>query len=120
MKNKELNQQRIRKAKRTRAKIGKGTKERPRLSVFRSNNHIYAQIINDTKGETLVSSSSYDIKDSSKGKKKTEIAEKVGELIAEKAKKANIKKVVFDKGRYNYHGRVKILAEAARKGGLKF
>lgn len=115
MKN-ELNQKRKRRAKRTRAKIGPGTNDRPRLSVFRSNRQIYAQIIDDTKGKTLASAASHETK--SKGK--TKAAEEVGELIAQKAKEAGVKKVIFDKGQYNYHGRVKALAEAARKGGLKF
>ncbi len=116
MSQKELNKKRERRAKRARAKIGKGTKERPRLSVFRSNKRIYAQIIDDSEGKTVVSASSHKVK----AKKKAEAAEKVGELIAKEAKKAGIEKVIFDKGPYNYHGRVKALAEAARKGGLKF
>lgn len=92
--------------------------ERPRLSVYRSNKEIYAQIIDDEKNETIVSASSY-----VKGKEKitkTEQAKKVGALIAEKAKKAGVEAVVFDRNGYVYHGRVKALAESARENGLKF
>lgn len=103
---------------RLRTKI-KGTSERPRLSVYRSLKHIYAQIIDDEKGKTLVSASDFEIK---KDKKinKTEIAQKVGELIAKKAKEKGIKKVVFDRGGFKYHGRIKALAEKAKEGGLVF
>jgi len=99
-----------------------GSVEIPRLSVFRSNKHIYAQLINDLKSETLVSASSKDkeISGETKGKKKAEIAELVGKRIAEKAKEKNITEVVFDRNGYMYHGRVKALADAARKEGLKF
>jgi len=92
---------------------------RPRLSVFRSNRYIYAQIIDDVKGRTLVSISSRDksIKDA---KFKLEIAEQVGEKLAVKAKAKKIKRVVFDKSGYKYHGQVKALADGARKGGLEF
>jgi large subunit ribosomal protein L18 len=101
-------------------KIVNGTPEIPRLSVFRSNKQIYAQIIDDLSGKTLVSASSLD-KEIDAGKvNKTEQAAMVGKLIAEKAKKANIEKVVFDRNGYLYHGRVKSIAEAAREGGLKF
>lgn len=101
-------------------KIINGTPENPRLSVFRSNKQIYAQIIDDLSGKTLVSASSLD-KEIDAGKvNKTEQATMVGKLIAEKAKKANIEKVVFDRNGYLYHGRVKSIAEAAREGGLKF
>src|SRR3989344_5004012 len=86
---------------------------RPRLSVFRSNRHIYAQIIDDTKGHTLVSASSAEIKDQ-KGTK-TEIAARVGELLARKAKATKIKEVVFDRGKRKYHGRVKTLAEQTKQ-----
>lgn len=95
-----------------------GTAERPRLNVFRSNNQIFAQIIDDTKGNTLVSSSSVELKIKNGGN--VEGASLVGKDIAEKAKKANITKVVFDRGGYLYHGRVKALAEAARENGLEF
>lgn len=116
---------------RTRAKI-KGTLKRPRLSVFRSNRYIYAQVINDEKGETLVAASDRVVKKlksrfstpesgtSNLRAKKIEIARLVGKEIANKALKAGIKKVVFDRGPYKYHGRVKALAEGAREGGLSF
>jgi large subunit ribosomal protein L18 len=101
-------------------KISFGTAARPRLSVYRSNKEIYAQVIDDTKGETLVSASSRD-KELSKSKgTKMEIASQVGKVVAEKAKKAGIDAVAFDRGGNLYHGRVKSLAEGAREGGLKF
>ena len=93
-----------------------GTTERPRMSVFRSNKQIYVQIINDLTGKTLVCASSLGLE----AMPKKEQAEKVGEAIAAKALAAGIDKVVFDRGGYLYHGRVKELAEGARKGGLKF
>ena len=97
-----------------------GTAERPRMSVFRSNKQIYVQLIDDLNGKTLVSASSV-VKNAEAAKvTKTEQAEKVGKLVAEKAKAAGIEQVVFDRNGYLYHGRVKSLAEAARKGGLKF
>ena len=97
--------------------------ERPRLVVSRSNKHISAQIIDDHKGQTLVSASSNDksmIKDISKAKNKTEISTKIGTVIAEKAIKNKIKKVVFDRNGYPYHGRIKAVADAAREAGLEF
>ncbi len=94
-----------------------GTAERPRLQVFRSLNHVYAQLIDDDKGETILVES--DRGEKSK-KKKTERAFEVGERIAEGAKKKKIKKVVFDRKGYLYHGRVKAVADGARKGGLDF
>ena len=97
--------------------------ERPRLVVNRSNKHIRAQIIDDHKGQTLVSASSNDksmIKDISKAKNKTEISAKIGTVIAEKAIKNKIKKVVFDRNGYPYHGRIKAVADAAREAGLEF
>jgi len=101
-------------------KIATGTTTRPRLSVFRSNKEIYAQIIDDTTGKTLAAASSKD-KEMSKAKgTKTDIANEVGKAIAEKAAKAGVEKVAFDRGGYLYHGRVKSLAEGAREGGLKF
>ncbi len=101
-------------------KISFGTAERPRLSVYRSNKEIYAQVIDDTEGKTLVSASSRD-KELSKTKgTKTEIAALVGKALAEKALKAGIEAVAFDRGGNLYHGRVKSLAEGAREGGLKF
>ncbi len=100
-------------------KIVTGTSEQPRLAVFRSNKEIYAQIINDATGTTLVSASSKQKDIKGKGTK-TEVAATVGKAIAEKAVKAGIGKISFDRGGYLYHGRVKALAEAAREGGLKF
>jgi ribosomal protein L18, bacterial type len=94
-----------------------GTAARPRLTVFRSNNQIYAQVIDDLTGKTLASASSLAITDKAP---KKEIAVKVGELIAKKSKEAGIEAVVFDRNGYLYHGRIKELADAARKGGLKF
>jgi len=106
---------------RVRARI-KGVESRPRLSVFRSLNHIYAQVIDDDKGHTLVSAStvSPEIKAEMNGKNKSAHAGLVGSLVAKRALEISIKQVVFDRGGYKYHGRVKSLAEAARKGGLKF
>lgn len=109
---------RERRKKRVRAKIF-GTKERPRLSVFRSNKHIYCQLIDDEKGHTLLSASDLELKEISE-KNRLKIAFEVGKLIAKKALEKNIQKVVFDRGPYKYHGRVKALAEGARAGGLKF
>ena len=94
-----------------------GTNETPRLCVFRSNNAIYAQLIDDVKGVTLASSSSLELKSKHNN---LEAASAVGKDIAEKAKKAKIKTVVFDRAGYLYHGRVKALAEAARENGLEF
>ncbi len=98
----------------------KGTAERPRLNVFRSNKSIYCQIIDDRKAHTLVAASSNDATFNTKGLSKVEQAHQVGKLIAEKALAANITSVVFDRGGYLYHGRVKALAEGAREGGLVF
>ena len=92
-----------------------GTSERPRLAVFRSNKEIYAQLIDDVAGNTLASASSADVKGT-----KTEQATVVGKLIADNAKKAGIDTIVFDRGGFLYHGRVKALAESAREAGLKF
>lgn len=103
---------------RVRMKI-KGTAEKPRLSVFRSNKRIYAQLIDDEKGRTLVAASEKEIKFKTKQTKK-EKAASLGEILAEKALKKKIGQVVFDRGSHRYHGRVKALAEGARKGGLKF
>ena len=98
-----------------------GSVERPRLNVYRSNLHIYAQVIDDAKGHTLAAASSLDasLKDAKKGAN-VEGAQAVGRLVAERARAAGIEKVVFDRGGYLYHGRVKALAEAAREGGLDF
>ena len=102
---------------RVREKVS-GTTERPRLNVYRSNNNIFAQIIDDVKGVTLASSSSVELKIKNGGN--VEGAKLVGKDIAEKAKKLNISEVVFDRGGYLYHGRVQALAEAARENGLEF
>jgi len=104
--------------RKVRAKIH-GTENRPRLCIFKSNKHIYTQIINDDKGFTLVFASDLEVKDSKKVKK-INLAQKVGELIANKAKDKKITKVVFDRGGFKYHGRVKTLADEARKKGLQF
>ncbi|MDD2646638.1 MAG: 50S ribosomal protein L18 [Patescibacteria group bacterium] len=106
-----------RRHKRVRVKIN-GTKERPRLSVFRSNQHIYAQLIDDQHGKTLMSVSDLSFK-KNKNNKST-MAKQVGQLIAAKALESKISQVVFDRGGYQYHGRIKQLAEGAREGGLKF
>lgn len=99
-----------------------GTTERPRLNVYRSNKHIYAQIVDDFAGKTLVAAStaSKELGDSSAKVKKSEASKLVGELIAKKAKDKGIESVVFDRSGYLYHGRVKALADGAREGGLKF
>lgn len=112
---------RKRRHKRIRAKLS-GTAIRPRLCVFRSLKHIYAQIIDDSAGHTLVSASSLDpeIKEKIAGKKKTESAVLVGSLIAKRALSKGISRVAFDRGGYKFHGRVKALAEAAREVGLDF
>jgi len=112
---------RIRRHARVRAKV-EGTTERPRLSVFRSLNHIYAQIIDDTKRETLTSASTLDpqISENLDGKAKKSQAELVGQAIAKKALEKGVKQVVFDRGGYKYNGRVQALADAARKEGLIF
>jgi len=102
---------------RTRKRV-RGNDSRPRLHVFRSNRFIYAQIINDDAGKTLVSASEKEINNNKVTK--TEKAKLVGELLAQKAKKAKISKVCFDRGAYKYHGRVKNLAAAARNSGLEF
>lgn len=113
---KQKNRARIR--RRIRAKVS-GTGERPRLCVYRSNTQMYAQIIDDLSGKTLASASSN--KESSLQKiNKTEQAKGVGKLIAEAAKKAGVKKVIFDRSGFIYHGRIKALAEAARENGLEF
>lgn len=107
---------RIRRKRKVRGMVS-GTSSRPRLSVFRSNVSIYAQIIDDGKATTLVSASSKEIKE--KGLK-VDVSKLVGTLLAEKAKEKKIKNVVFDRNGYRYHGRVKALAEGAREGGLVF
>ena len=110
--------QRIKRHNRVRGKIS-GTAERPRLSVFRSENNIYAQIIDDVAGTTLVSASSVEKGFEGKGGN-IEAAKKVGAKVAERALQKGIEEVVFDRGGYIYHGRVQALAEGAREGGLKF
>jgi large subunit ribosomal protein L18 len=113
----DKNRARIARHKRVRRKVS-GTNDVPRLNVFRSNAQIFAQIIDDENGTTLVSSSSLELKIKNGGNK--DGAALVGKDIAEKASKAGIKKVVFDRGGYAYHGRVEALAEAAREAGLEF
>ena len=108
-----------RRHRKIRARVS-GTAERPRLQVFRSLNHIYAQVIDDEVGKTILSESDCKASDASKKKTKTERAFEIGEAIAKKAKEKNIKKVVFDRRGCLYHGRVKAVAEGARKGGLEF
>ena len=110
--------QRIKRHNRVRGKIS-GTAERPRLSVFRSEKNIYAQIIDDVAGNTLVAASSVE-KDFEGAGSNKEAARKVGKLVAERALQKGIEEVVFDRGGYIYHGRVQELAEGAREGGLKF
>jgi len=99
-----------------------GTAERPRLSVFRSSRHIYAQLVDDVKGGTLVSAGSLekDIRDMPKFESKVAMAEHIGKLLAERAKEKGIEAVVFDRNGFLYHGRVKALSSGARKAGLKF
>lgn len=108
---------RARRKRRVRGKIS-GVAERPRLAVFRSNKAIYAQIVDDAEGRTLVAARSAEV--DARGLDKTAVAKKVGELVASRAKERGIAKVVFDRSGYLYHGRVKALAEGAREGGLEF
>jgi large subunit ribosomal protein L18 len=111
---------RIRRHRRVRQKVS-GTKEQPRLCVFRSLKHIYAQVVDDSEGRTLVAASTKDEEITKDNKKnKTSQAELVGTLLAKRATEKKISHVAFDRGGFKYHGRVKALAEAARKGGLKF
>ena len=118
---------RIARKKRVRSKVS-GSQNRPRVSVYRSNKHIYAQVIDDDKGKTVVSASDLELKSAKKtieGKSstssvKTNQAQSVGEILAKKALMKKVNKVVFDRSGYKYHGRVKALAEGARKGGLQF
>ena len=112
---------RYRRHTRVRAKV-EGTTSSPRLCVFRSSNHIYAQVIDDSRGHTLISASTLDpeIKGNVIDKTKTDKAELVGSLIAKRTLSNGVNQVVFDRGGYKYHGRVKALAEAARQAGLKF
>lgn len=114
----DTNAQRLKRHKRVRGKVS-GTPERPRLNVFRSGTNIYAQIIDDANGVTLASASSLEKDFEGKGNN-CEAAQKVGQAIAQRAKDKGIDTVVFDRGGYLYHGRVKALAEGAREGGLTF
>lgn len=114
----DSNKARVKRHARVRGKIS-GTPQRPRLNVYRSTKHIYAQLIDDVNGVTLASASSMDKAFEGVGGN-IEGARKVGEMIAERAKEKNIEEVVFDRGGYLYHGRVQQLAEAARENGLKF
>ena len=121
MDKKDTREARYRRHRRVRQKVS-GNDSRPRLCVFRSLNHIYAQVIDDERGHTLVSASSVeaDISGDATGKSKTEKAKLVGSLLAKKAAEKKINQVAFDRNGCKYHGRVRALAEAARGGGLKF
>jgi large subunit ribosomal protein L18 len=112
---------RLRRHLRVRKKV-RGTEERPRLSVYRSLSHIYAQVIDDDKGETIAAASDLDatVRGTTNGKVKTEVAKLVGELVAQRAIERGVRQVVFDRGGYRFHGRVQALAAAAREAGLKF
>ena len=111
-----------RRQRRTRSAIARNAVGRLRLSVFRSSKHIYAQVIDDAQGRTIAAASSMDesLRKALKTGADTEAAKAVGKLLAERATQNGVKEVVFDRGRYIYHGRVKALAEAAREGGLSF
>lgn len=114
------NSKKLRDKRRARIRaVVSGTKSRPRMSVFRSNKNVFVQLIDDAKGVTLVSYSTKNVKES-KGKTKSDVSFMVGEELANLAKEQKIKTVVFDRGGYRYHGRVKQIAEGARKGGLEF
>lgn len=115
---KALNKTRIKRKKRARAKIF-GTLERPRLSVFRSNKHTYVQLIDDEAGKTLFGVSTKKLAKDKLKAKKSDLAGKLGELTAKKALEKGIKKAIFDRGNYRYFGRVKTIAESARKHGLQ-
>ncbi|MCL4267557.1 MAG: 50S ribosomal protein L18 [Anaerolineae bacterium] len=112
---------RMRRHRRIRAKLS-GTAERPRLNVFRSLEHIYVQVIDDHSGHTIVSASTVDknLRTELEGKTKREQATLVGKVVAERAQAAGVKQVVFDRGGYLYHGRIRALADGAREGGLEF
>ncbi len=118
---KKEHEARLRRHRRVRSKLS-GTAARPRLNVFRSLEHIYAQVIDDVAGHTLASASTIDaeVRKQIEGKNKSEAAKVVGKLIADRAKKIGVTTVVFDRGGYMYHGRVKALADGAREGGLEF
>jgi large subunit ribosomal protein L18 len=121
MKTLETHVRRARRQRRVRAKV-KGTGERPRLNVFRSARHVFAQIIDDSKGHTLVAASTLDadVRAKAAEMKKRDEAKVVGKLIAQRALEKGLKQVVFDRGGYQYHGRIKSFAEGAREGGLEF
>jgi large subunit ribosomal protein L18 len=118
---KTLRAARIRRHARVRKQVN-GTPERPRLAVFRSLTHIYAQVIDDVERKTIAAASDLeaDLKTKVQGKKKAEVAALIGTLVAERAKEKGVSKVVFDRGGFVFHGRVKALAEAARESGLDF
>ena len=120
-KTKTMRAARIRRHIRVRKRVS-GTAERPRLCVFRSLSHIYAQVIDDVSGTTVVAASDTEpaLKAKITGKKKSDVATMIGELVAERAKEKGVVQVVFDRGGYPFHGRIKALAEAARSGGLEF
>lgn len=109
-----------RRVNRVRRQLKKVANGRPRLSVYRSSQNIYAQVIDDTKGHTLAAASTLDKDFSGKKGSDVDAAVAVGKMVAERASKAGVKEVIFDRGGYLYHGRVKALAEAAREGGLQF
>lgn len=117
----DRNQTRQRRHARVRRTV-RGDPGRPRLSVFRSLNHIYAQIVDDSRGVTLAAASSLDpeLREAARGKKKAEVSALVGESLARRARERGVTQVVFDRGGYLYHGRVKALADGARKAGLQF
>ncbi|MFW5968167.1 MAG: 50S ribosomal protein L18 [Persicimonas sp.] len=121
LKKRELQDNRLRRKRSIRKKIF-GTPQRPRLSVFRSNKHIYAQVIDDLNGHTLTSASTVDteVRDELADLEKLEQAERVGQLVAERAKEKGIDKVVFDRNGFIYHGRVAAVADGARESGLEF
>lgn len=121
LKGRKKYQARKRRQRRVRAKVH-GTAERPRLNIFRSNENIFAQIINDDAGHTLASASTIDneVAPQIQGKNKTEAAKVVGQVLAERAKEAKVENVIFDRGGFRYQGRVAALAEGARETGLKF
>lgn len=116
----KLNLTNARRKNRVRMSLRRAANGRPRLSIFRSSKHIYAQVIDDAKGETLASASSLEKDMRADSGANVDAASKVGKLVAERAVKNGVKEVVFDRGQYLYHGRVKALADAAREGGLSF
>ena len=119
---KQIQKQRVRRGFRVRNQVRRATHGKPRLSVFRSNNHIYAQIIDDVTGNTLVSASSLQkaLFGAGQDAGNKDAAKKIGQAVAERALEKGVKEVVFDRGKYKFHGRVAALAEGARAGGLVF